>query len=276
MAENDPHVRLPDGSYVDPAFIGRGITFPMGVDHTGSISLTSGPEDLDRSIRVVLATAPGERVMRPEFGCRIWELLFEPVNSNTLGLMAQAVRQAVAQWEPRVEVEDVGRHARRARERHGAHRGDLSSAHDERSSQPRLPVLRHTSRGKLKWHYPLLIWTIVDSRTSSTRPSASFPGTALSGPTQLVRPGRCAHRAVRVDERDDYVPAQPGTRSVLREVPRARRHRAVPAVGGARTDLTFWLSTVLDHEVSVPAGTAVATAGAAEGEEVVSPRSKNS
>ena len=107
MAENDPHVRLPDGSYVDPAFIGRGITFPMGVDHTGSISLTSGPEDLDRSIRVVLATAPGERLMRPEFGCRIWELLFEPVNANTLGLMAQAVRQAVAQWEPRVEIEDV-------------------------------------------------------------------------------------------------------------------------------------------------------------------------
>jgi len=103
----DPTVRLPDGSIVDPAFIGRGLTFPMGVDHTGSIALTSGPEDLDRSIRVVLATAPGERVMRPQFGCRIWELLFEPINANTLGLMAQATREAVAQWEPRVELEDV-------------------------------------------------------------------------------------------------------------------------------------------------------------------------
>jgi hypothetical protein len=79
----------------------------MGVDHTGSISMTSGPEDLDRSIRVVLATAPGERLMRKDFGCRIWELLFEPVNANTLGLMAQAVREAVAQWEPRVELENV-------------------------------------------------------------------------------------------------------------------------------------------------------------------------
>jgi phage baseplate assembly protein W len=55
----------------------------------------------------VLATAPGERLMRKDFGCRIWELLFEPVNANTLGLMAQSVREAVAQWEPRVEVEDV-------------------------------------------------------------------------------------------------------------------------------------------------------------------------
>jgi phage baseplate assembly protein W len=99
--------RLPDGSVSDPSFIGRGFSFPMGVDHTGSIALTSGPEDLDRSIRVVLATAPGERVMRPEFGCRIWDLLFEPVNANTIGLMAQAVREAVAQWEPRVEVADV-------------------------------------------------------------------------------------------------------------------------------------------------------------------------
>jgi phage baseplate assembly protein W len=98
---------LPDGSIPDPSFIGRGLTFPMGVDHTGSIALTNGAGDLDRSIRVVVATAPGERVMRPDFGCRIWDLLFEPVNANTLGLMAQAVREAVAQWEPRVDLEEV-------------------------------------------------------------------------------------------------------------------------------------------------------------------------
>jgi uncharacterized protein len=99
--------RVSDGTVPDPAFVGKGFRWPMSVDHTGSIALTSGAEDLDSSIRVVLATAPGERVMRPEFGCRIWDLLFEPVNANTLGLMAQAVRDAVAQWEPRVEVEDV-------------------------------------------------------------------------------------------------------------------------------------------------------------------------
>jgi phage baseplate assembly protein W len=45
--------------------------------------------------------------MRPQFGCRIWDLLFEPVNANLLGLIAEAVRDALAQWEPRVEVEDV-------------------------------------------------------------------------------------------------------------------------------------------------------------------------
>jgi uncharacterized protein len=99
--------RPPEGAASDPAFVGRGFKWPMVVDHTGSIALTTGTDDLDSSIRVVLATAPSERVMRPAFGCRIWDLLFEPVNANTLGLMAQAVREAVAQWEPRVDVEDV-------------------------------------------------------------------------------------------------------------------------------------------------------------------------
>jgi phage baseplate assembly protein W len=91
----------------DASFVGRGFSWPMEVDHTGAIKLTDGPPDLDRSIRVVLLTAPGERLMRPEFGCRIWELLFEPVTPNLLGLVAEAVRDALAQWEPRIVVENV-------------------------------------------------------------------------------------------------------------------------------------------------------------------------
>lgn len=93
--------------FEDASFIGRGIGWPMGVDHTGALRLTNGAQDLDRSIRVVLATAPGERVMRPQFGCRIWEMLFEPVTPGLLGEMAQAVKDALAQWEPRVAVDDV-------------------------------------------------------------------------------------------------------------------------------------------------------------------------
>ena len=79
----------------------------MGVDHTGSIALTAQGGDLEDSIRMVLLTAPGERLMRPQFGCRIWDLLFEPVNPNLLGLISQAVRDALAQWEPRIEVDSV-------------------------------------------------------------------------------------------------------------------------------------------------------------------------
>ena len=92
----------------DPAdFIGRGVSFPLRVDQSGAIAMTRGVDDIDSSIRMVLTTAPGERLMRPEFGCRIWELMFEPINANTLGLMREAVREAVGRWEPRVNLDDV-------------------------------------------------------------------------------------------------------------------------------------------------------------------------
>ncbi len=88
-------------------FIGHGIAFPLRVDQSGAIATTSGADGIDSSLRVVLMTAPGERVMRPDFGCAIWEMLFEPINANTLGLMAEAVREAVGRWEPRVILDDV-------------------------------------------------------------------------------------------------------------------------------------------------------------------------
>ena len=88
-------------------FVGRGLAWPMQVDHSGSIRLTRGPEEIDSGLRLVLLTAPGERVMRPEFGCRIHELVFEPVNANTLGRMTQAVREALTRWEPRIDIDAV-------------------------------------------------------------------------------------------------------------------------------------------------------------------------
>jgi phage baseplate assembly protein W len=91
----------------DPGFLGSGFGWPFGVDHTGSIRLADPVADLDRSIEIVLMTAPGERLMRPEFGCRIWELLFEPVTPGLLGLITEAVRRALVQWEPRIIVESV-------------------------------------------------------------------------------------------------------------------------------------------------------------------------
>jgi len=92
---------------VETDFVGTTIAFPLGVDQTGSIAMVTGHDAIERSVTMVLSTAPGERVMRPEFGCAIWNLLFDPVNDNTLGLMAQSVRQALAQWEPRIDVSTV-------------------------------------------------------------------------------------------------------------------------------------------------------------------------
>ena len=88
-------------------FVGTGWAFPLRVAATGGIALTSASEEIDASLRVIMATMPGERVMRPDFGCAIWDLVFASTDANALGLMAQAVRQAVGRWESRVELERV-------------------------------------------------------------------------------------------------------------------------------------------------------------------------
>lgn len=87
--------------------IGRGWAFPLRVDARGGIALLEGAEDIDASIRMILSTAPGERLMRPDFGCQIWDLVFSPLEPNTFGMMDYAVRRALVQWEPRVELVDV-------------------------------------------------------------------------------------------------------------------------------------------------------------------------
>lgn len=100
-------VRPEEPPRYDATFVGRGFSWPLEVDHTGSIRLTDTAEDIDRSMQIVLMTAPGERVMRPRFGCDIWDLLFEPITENLLGLIAAAVYEALGQWEPRIEVDEV-------------------------------------------------------------------------------------------------------------------------------------------------------------------------
>ena len=88
-------------------FVGRGLAFPLAVDGSGGLALVGGTAGIERALRTIVLTAPGERVMRPDFGCAIWDLLFDPLNDNTLGLMAQAVRDAVGRWEPRVELDEA-------------------------------------------------------------------------------------------------------------------------------------------------------------------------
>lgn len=88
-------------------FVGRGLTSPLRVDQQGRIALTSGADELDQALRMVIGTAPGERPMRPRFGCAIWDLAFAPINAQTLGQMSYTVRQALTEWEPRVDILDV-------------------------------------------------------------------------------------------------------------------------------------------------------------------------
>jgi len=87
--------------------VGSGWSYPVQLTPGGSVRLVGGGEKIDASLRMILETAPGERVMRPDFGCSMWEQLFAPVNPNTLGLIEQSVREAITRWEPRVDLTSV-------------------------------------------------------------------------------------------------------------------------------------------------------------------------
>jgi phage baseplate assembly protein W len=92
---------------VPARFIGAGWAFPVRTDPTGSIALVTAQREVEEAIRLVLGTAPGERPMRPEFGCRIHDLVFGPANASTAGAIAYEVRSALERWEPRIDVVDV-------------------------------------------------------------------------------------------------------------------------------------------------------------------------
>lgn len=86
--------------------LGSGLAFPVVVSH-GAIALADGADDVEQAIRIILSTAPGERPMRPEFGCDLHTLVFERMSPATAGRMERAIRTALHRWEPRIEVEDV-------------------------------------------------------------------------------------------------------------------------------------------------------------------------
>lgn len=88
-------------------FLGRGWSFPVETDHDDAIALSEGATDIKESIRLILGTAKGERVMRPDFGCGIHEYTFTTVNTTTLNLIEETVLDALREFEPRIEVLDV-------------------------------------------------------------------------------------------------------------------------------------------------------------------------
>jgi phage baseplate assembly protein W len=89
-------------------FLGRGWRFPFGFDHaSGSVAKSEYEQNIRECITLVLGTKPGERQMLPEFGCRIHELMFSPNTRATASLVAFYVEEALARWEPRIEVTKV-------------------------------------------------------------------------------------------------------------------------------------------------------------------------
>ncbi len=89
------------------ALLGRGWRFPIQPLSDGNLSYTSGPDLVRQSIWVILDTEPGERVMRPTFGCGLRRYLMRPNTVATRTLIERDVESALALWEPRIELQRV-------------------------------------------------------------------------------------------------------------------------------------------------------------------------
>ena len=88
-------------------FLGVGWNFPVRVDEQGRIELARYEESIRQAIWIILGTAAGERVMRPDFGCGIHDLVFSVNSSGTAAQLGVEVRDALLHWEPRIDVIDV-------------------------------------------------------------------------------------------------------------------------------------------------------------------------
>ena len=88
-------------------FLGVGVAFPVSLDADGDFKNAPYEESVRQSILLILGTAKGERVMRPDFGCGIYDLVFEPNTASTAGKVSQAIQESLLLFEPRIDVLDV-------------------------------------------------------------------------------------------------------------------------------------------------------------------------
>jgi phage baseplate assembly protein W len=85
-------------------FLGKGWKFPVKVDGSGRIVLSEFEEDIREAIRIILLTAKGERVMRPQFGTGLHDFVFETMSVTNIGTIQAAIQNALIEWEPRIEL----------------------------------------------------------------------------------------------------------------------------------------------------------------------------
>lgn len=88
-------------------YLGTGLTFPLQLNVQGEIKLSAQAQKVKESIWIILRTGLGERVYRPNFGCRLAELTFAPLNTDTMLRIRLYILEALQIWEPRIIVDDV-------------------------------------------------------------------------------------------------------------------------------------------------------------------------
>lgn len=93
---------------MDKSFLGSGWGFPPAFStKSASVRMVAGEEDIDESLRILMATKPKERVMQPAFGCGLQSLVFENIDENSLSLIKDTILRAVLFFEPRIDLEDI-------------------------------------------------------------------------------------------------------------------------------------------------------------------------
>lgn len=97
-------------------FLGVGWKYPVYITVEGKIAKSEYEQDIKEAIWIILGTAKGERVMRPDFGCGIHDLVFTPINTATITLVENSVREALTIWEPRIELIKVEASSERSEE----------------------------------------------------------------------------------------------------------------------------------------------------------------
>lgn len=89
-------------------FLGTGWSFPPTFSRaTYSVLMVSEDTDIQQSLWVLFSTSLGERVMEPEYGSQLWQMVFRNINTSLMTQLADIVRQAVLYWEARIDVDDV-------------------------------------------------------------------------------------------------------------------------------------------------------------------------
>ncbi|QWW71209.1 GPW/gp25 family protein [Rhizobium sp. WYJ-E13] len=89
-------------------FLGKGWAMPVGIDpRTGAVATAQHEDDIRQSIRIILETARGERIMRPDFGCGIHDMVFEAIDSTAMERIRSEIVAALRRYEARIEVNDV-------------------------------------------------------------------------------------------------------------------------------------------------------------------------
>lgn len=102
---NDIRIKLKDNMKTNTDFLGTGWSFPPEFNKTeGNVAMTTDVEDINNSLIILLSTRPGERIMFPNYGCDLQEMLFKPLDLTLITQMKGVIERAILYHEPRINI----------------------------------------------------------------------------------------------------------------------------------------------------------------------------